>query len=157
MVLTSTTGKPARLPLVIISSRPCSAAGCMVWFGLVWCVGGCMVDVCVWEGGWGGESMRMHEQSFGATPHPRQPTQTNTRHSILYQNATCPPNKHEAQHYQSANEALRTLVTPGMYSLGTTPPLMSLRNSKPVPGSPGSKRTATSANWPLPPLCFLCT
>lgn len=31
----------------------------------------------------------------------------------------------------------RTLVTPGMYSLGTTPPLISLRNSKPVPGSPG--------------------
>ena len=50
-----------------------------------------------------------------------------------------------------------TLSTPGMYSLGTVPPLISLLNTKPEPGSPGSKRIATSANWPDPPDCFLCT
>lgn len=37
-------------------------------------------------------------------------------------------------HVLQRSQIVRTLVTPGMYSLGTTPPLMSLRNSKPVPG-----------------------
>jgi len=31
-----------------------------------------------------------------------------------------------------------TLTTPGMYSLGTAPPLISLTNVKPLLGSPGS-------------------
>ena len=48
-----------------------------------------------------------------------------------------------------------TLTTPGMNSLGTAPPLISDTNSKPEPGSPGSKRICTSANWPEPPDCFL--
>mmetsp|Transcript_19542 Transcript_19542/g.29298 ORF Transcript_19542/g.29298 Transcript_19542/m.29298 type:complete len:299 (+) Transcript_19542:465-1361(+) len=46
------------------------------------------------------------------------------------------------------------LRTPGMYSLGIAPPLMSLTNSKPSPGF-GSKTMFTLANWPEPPLCFL--
>ena len=46
--------------------------------------------------------------------------------------------------------------TPGMYSLGTTPPTISLSNSLPLPASLGSSRSLTRANWPVPPVCFLC-
>ena len=46
--------------------------------------------------------------------------------------------------------------TPGMYSFGTTPPTISLSNSLPLPVSLGSSRSLTRANWPVPPVCFLC-
>ena len=50
----------------------------------------------------------------------------------------------------------RPVETPGMYSLGTEPPLRSVVNSKPEPGSRGSNLICTSAYWPEPPDCFLC-
>merc|ERR1719183_3145585 len=51
----------------------------------------------------------------------------------------------------------RPFATPGMYSLGTEPPLISCSNWKPA-SSPtsGSNLTCTLANWPEPPDCFLC-
>mmetsp|Transcript_31773 Transcript_31773/g.68281 ORF Transcript_31773/g.68281 Transcript_31773/m.68281 type:complete len:232 (-) Transcript_31773:1487-2182(-) len=48
------------------------------------------------------------------------------------------------------------LATPGMYSLGTVPPLISCSKRKPPSSSSGSKRTTILANWPEPPDCFLC-
>mmetsp|Transcript_83802 Transcript_83802/g.215751 ORF Transcript_83802/g.215751 Transcript_83802/m.215751 type:complete len:216 (+) Transcript_83802:472-1119(+) len=45
--------------------------------------------------------------------------------------------------------------TPGMYSFGIAPPLISLTNSKPSPLF-GSRTNCTLAYWPEPPLCFLC-
>mmetsp|Transcript_27897 Transcript_27897/g.75182 ORF Transcript_27897/g.75182 Transcript_27897/m.75182 type:complete len:231 (-) Transcript_27897:648-1340(-) len=51
----------------------------------------------------------------------------------------------------------RPLATPGMYSLGTEPPLMSDSKRKPsAPSSRGSNLILTLANWPEPPDCFLC-
>mmetsp|Transcript_11034 Transcript_11034/g.29224 ORF Transcript_11034/g.29224 Transcript_11034/m.29224 type:complete len:234 (-) Transcript_11034:231-932(-) len=52
------------------------------------------------------------------------------------------------------------LETPGMYSLGTVPPLISWSKMKPVLSSSssesGANLTTTLANWPEPPDCFLC-
>mmetsp|Transcript_17777 Transcript_17777/g.40738 ORF Transcript_17777/g.40738 Transcript_17777/m.40738 type:complete len:242 (-) Transcript_17777:1466-2191(-) len=48
------------------------------------------------------------------------------------------------------------LATPGMYSLGTVPPLISCAKRKPPSSSSGSNLTITLANWPEPPDCFLC-
>mmetsp|Transcript_35983 Transcript_35983/g.94661 ORF Transcript_35983/g.94661 Transcript_35983/m.94661 type:complete len:235 (+) Transcript_35983:894-1598(+) len=55
----------------------------------------------------------------------------------------------------------RPLATPGMYSLGTEPPLISCSKMKPEVESPssapsGSNLTTTLANCPEPPDCFLC-
>ena len=50
----------------------------------------------------------------------------------------------------------RPFSTPGMYSFGTAPPTISFSNSKPVPGGSGSATIFTCANWPVPPVCFLC-
>ena len=50
---------------------------------------------------------------------------------------------------------LRPFSTPGMYSLGTVPPMIFDSNSKPLPGSFGSTTNFTRANWPVPPVCFL--
>merc|ERR1719183_2874973 len=55
----------------------------------------------------------------------------------------------------------RPLATPGMYSLGTAPPLISWSNMKPEvapssdSASSGSNLTTILANWPEPPDCFL--
>eukprot|EP01035_Chromulina_nebulosa_P040884 gene40884-55248_t len=46
--------------------------------------------------------------------------------------------------------------TPGTNSLGTDPPTVVFTKTKPVPGSPGSNLIFTRANWPVPPVCFLC-
>jgi len=51
---------------------------------------------------------------------------------------------------------LTPFSTPGMYSLGTEPPTISALNSFPLPISLGSRRIFTRANWPVPPVCFLC-
>ena len=48
------------------------------------------------------------------------------------------------------------LLTAGTYSLGTRPPATRFSKTKPVPGPPGSNRIFTRANWPAPPVCFLC-
>ena len=50
----------------------------------------------------------------------------------------------------------RPFSTPGMYSFGTVPPMTLLSNLKPEPFSPGTNTSLTRANWPEPPLCFLC-
>ena len=50
----------------------------------------------------------------------------------------------------------RPFWTPGMNSFGTEPPTIVLSNTKPEPGSPGSNMIFTRANWPVPPVCFLC-
>mmetsp|Transcript_10554 Transcript_10554/g.22424 ORF Transcript_10554/g.22424 Transcript_10554/m.22424 type:complete len:225 (-) Transcript_10554:486-1160(-) len=52
----------------------------------------------------------------------------------------------------------RPLATPGMYSFGTVPPLISCSNTKPEADSSsrGSNLTTILANWPEPPDCFLC-
>uniref|UniRef100_A0A7C9D2M3 Uncharacterized protein n=1 Tax=Opuntia streptacantha TaxID=393608 RepID=A0A7C9D2M3_OPUST len=54
-------------------------------------------------------------------------------------------------HIDSSNP----FITPGMNSLGTAPPFISLTNSYPLPASKGSKRIVISANCPCPPDCFL--
>ena len=41
-------------------------------------------------------------------------------------------------------------------SLGIEPPTTSFSNVKPEPGSPGLTTILTRANWPEPPVCFLC-
>ena len=51
---------------------------------------------------------------------------------------------------------LTPFSTPGMNSFGTVPPTISLSNSLPLPVSFGSMRNLTRANWPVPPVCFLC-
>ncbi len=51
----------------------------------------------------------------------------------------------------------RPFSTPGMYSFGTAPPTISFSNSNGVPGGVGVTTILTPANWPEPPLCFLCT
>src|SRR5207237_114756 len=51
---------------------------------------------------------------------------------------------------------LRPFSTPGMNSFGTAPPTTLDSNSNPLPGSFGSTTIETSANWPVPPVCFLC-
>ena len=43
-----------------------------------------------------------------------------------------------------------------MNSFGIEPPTTSFSNTKPEPGGSGSKSIVTSANWPEPPVCFLC-
>ena len=45
--------------------------------------------------------------------------------------------------------------TEGIYSFGTLPPLISSKNWKPEPRSPGSTLILISPNWPEPPDCFL--
>src|SRR3954467_14483988 len=45
--------------------------------------------------------------------------------------------------------------TDGIYSLGTLPPLISSKNWKPDPRSPGTTLILISPNWPEPPDCFL--
>ena len=51
----------------------------------------------------------------------------------------------------------RPFSTAGTNSRGTEPPVVSSTNSKPAPRSSGSNLIHTSANWPEPPVCFLCT
>ena len=46
--------------------------------------------------------------------------------------------------------------TPGMNSFGIEAPLILFSTSLPLPGSSGSTLSVTFANWPDPPLCFLC-
>ncbi len=48
--------------------------------------------------------------------------------------------------------------TDGMYSRGTRPPLTLFSNSysAPSPVASGSSLMITRANWPEPPVCFLC-
>ena len=51
---------------------------------------------------------------------------------------------------------LTPFSTPGMYSFGTVPPTILASNSLPLPVSFGSSLSLTRANWPVPPVCFLC-
>ena len=51
---------------------------------------------------------------------------------------------------------LMPFSTPGMYSLGTVPPTTLLSKLKPSPGAVGSITSLMRANWPEPPVCFLC-
>jgi hypothetical protein len=43
-----------------------------------------------------------------------------------------------------------------MNSFGTAPPMISFSNSNGVPGGAGSAMILMAANWPEPPVCFLC-
>ena len=51
---------------------------------------------------------------------------------------------------------LMPFSTPGMYSFGTEPPMIFDSKLLPRPASFGSKMILTRANWPVPPVCFLC-
>ena len=62
----------------------------------------------------------------------------------------------EHEDYFDRNTDFTPFSTPGMYSLGTAPPMISVSNSLPLPVSFGSRRSLTRANWPVPPVCFLC-
>jgi len=43
-----------------------------------------------------------------------------------------------------------------MYSFGTEPPTILESKLKPAPASFGWTMILTRANWPVPPVCFLC-
>ncbi len=51
---------------------------------------------------------------------------------------------------------LMPFSTPGIYSFGTAPPTIFDSKAEPAPASFGSKMILTRANWPVPPVCFLC-